>query len=352
MPTVIPNPEIQKDVEKANLRYVSDDSPGITRKGVGTSFYYVDRYGKRINDTSTLERIEKLAIPPAWESVWIAPFANGHIQATGRDEKGRKQYIYHEEWNRIMQENKFNKLLFFSEVLPTLRREIYEGMQERGLTQRRVLATIVWLLEKTYIRIGNQEYAKENDSYGLTTLRMKHVDVSGDTVKFEFRGKSGKEHEVEIEHPRVAKTIRKLEELPGYELFQYVDSDGNRRLIQSDDVNEYLKKITGEDITAKDFRTWGGTVYAGDALYELGPFETKTQEKKNIASAVKKVSQHLRNTTTVCRCYYIHPTVIETYEKKILIPHFDETKKKIDKKPQRLSFDEFAVTTLLQQYAK
>lgn len=342
--------KLEKDLKALSLRYISDDIPGITRQRKGQGFVYI-KNGEIIHDAHVKERIEKLAIPPAWEQVWICPTANGHIQATGRDEKGRKQYIYHEEWNKLMQQNKFNKMIFFGEVLPDLRREILAGMKDRGLTERRVISTIIWLLGKTYIRVGNEEYAEENQSYGLTTMRMKHVDVTGDTIRFEFKGKSGKFHQIEVEHPRVAKTIRKLEELPGYELFQYVDSDGNRHTIESNDINEYLKKLTGEHISAKDFRTWGGTVYAAENLYNIGPFDTKKDSLQKISEAVKKVSQHLGNTTTVCRTYYIHPTVIKSYEEKELIPYFEICKRDYSS-GIGLTRSEYSVHRLLKKYTK
>jgi len=342
--------ELKKELKAASLRYVSDDIPGITRQKKGKEFIYT-KDNKVIDDANVKERIEKLVIPPAWENVWISPTANGHIQATGRDEKGRKQYIYHEDWNKLMQQNKFNKMIFFGDVLPSIRREITAGMQERGLTQKKIISTIIWLLGKTYIRIGNEEYAKENQSYGLTTMRMKHVDVTGDTVRFEFKGKSGKFHSVEVENPRVAKTIKKLEDLPGYELFQYVDEEGERHTVASDDINDYLQKLTGEDISAKDFRTWGGTVFAAENLYNEGVFESKKEELEKISLAVKLVSKHLGNTTKVCRAYYIHPAVISAYEKKELIPYFQECKYDY-KNGIGLTRNEYSVHRLIKRYSK
>lgn len=339
------------DPKKAHLRYVSDTIPGFSRQKMGTGFTYFYTNGKRITDTEIRDRIEKLAIPPAWTDVWIDPHDYGHIQATGRDEKGRKQYIYHPEWNKLVQENKFQKLTAFGEVLPPLRRQIRDRIAERGLTKEKIIATIIWLLQKTFIRVGNPEYARENNSYGLTTMRPKHVDVVGDTIQFEFMGKSGKRHKVDVTHPRVARTIRKLEELPGYELFQYIDENGERHTVSSDDVNEYLKSETGEDFTAKDFRTWGGTVIGAESLFEIGGFTSKTAAKKNISQAVKEVSKELGNTTTVCRCYYIHPTVIASYEKEILIPHFEKVKQNNGDKPNELTIGEFATFTLLKKYA-
>ncbi len=345
------DPSVLQEAKKANLRYVSDTNPGISRKGAGQGFIFYDKNGNKVVDPETVGRIDSLVIPPAWTNVWISPLANGHLQATGRDEKNRKQYLYHPEWNRICQETKFDKITSLAELLPSLRREVRARLAENGLSKEKILATVVWLLQKTYIRVGNEEYAKENNSFGLTTLRMRHVDVIGDRIQFEFKGKSGKMHSVDIAHPRVAKTIRKLGELPGYELFQYVDDTGNRRLVTSEDVNDYLKSITGEEMTAKDFRTWGGTVIGAEALYSAGNFTTKTEAKKNISHAVKQVSEQLGNTTTVCRSYYIHPTVIESYQKQLLVPHFEEVRAQKDKKPSELTQAEFATVTLIKEHS-
>ena len=338
------------DPKKAHLRYVSDTTAGYSRQKMGNGFSYFYTNGKRIIDSVIRDRIEKLAIPPAWTDVWICSLDYGHIQATGRDEKGRKQYIYHPEWNKLCQETKFQKLTSFGEMLPALRRQIRDRIAERGLAKEKVIATVIWLLQKTFIRVGNPEYAKENNSYGLTTMKPRHVDVVGDTIQFEFMGKSGKRHKVDVTHPRVARTIRKLEELPGYELFQYVAEDGSRHTITSEEVNDYLKSATGEEITAKDFRTWGGTVIGAETLYDLGAFTSETNAKKNIVQAVKQVSLELGNTTAICRSYYIHPTVIESYEKEILIPHFELVRKNQEEKPNELTIGEFATFTLLKKY--
>jgi DNA topoisomerase-1 len=339
--------DLQLELKKHRLRYISDSIPGFTREKKGKDFVYRDTDGKLVNK-ETHDRLELLSIPPAWTDVWISPKQNGHIQATGRDEKRRKQYIYHEEWNKIRQENKFEKMIFFGDVLPTLRAEIEGALKEKILSPRKVLATVVWLLGNTYIRVGNQEYAKENQSYGLTTLREKHTEIIGNTVHFEFTGKSGIEHSVEVTHPQVVRTIRQLEDIPGYELFKYT-KDGEKHVVTSEEVNDFLQSITGEEITAKDFRTWGGTVLAGDKLYETGPFTSKTQAQKNITSAVKEVAKHLRNTPTVSRSYYIHPYIPESYNGNILIPHFEGYYKRKDLKTDYFSLDEYAVHELLKQ---
>jgi DNA topoisomerase I len=303
------------------IRYVSDESFCWMRQRHGNGFRYLTLDGDSLK-ADEVDRIKKLGIPPAWVKVKVCQNENGHIQAVGFDAKGRKQYIYHPAWAQKNQEHKFDKMVRFGEVLPTLRETMAGHMRQHTLTQERVLATIVWLLEHTFIRVGNKEYAEENHSYGLTTMREKHVTVEGNTVNFSFKGKSGIYHEVDISNPRVAKTIRQCLELPGYELFQYLDEAGERQSVDSQAVNEYLQAITGEELSAKDFRTWGGTTLAGDTLYKLGSPESKTAAEDAIRKAVKNVSQHLRNTATVCRKYYIHPVIVKSYEKDELVPHF------------------------------
>lgn len=344
-------PQLKEEVKKHHLRYISDATPGFTRIKKGKGFSYLDRDFKPISDQQTRERINKLRIPPAWTDVWISPIENGHLQATGRDEKGRKQYIYHEEWNTIRQENKFHKMIFMGNILPALRKTIEEHMHEKRLTPNKVLATVVWLLENTYIRVGNKEYVRENNSFGLTTLRSKHTDILGNTVHFSFTGKSGIEHEVDITHPRIARIIRQLENLPGYELFKYVEN-GQKHVVTSEDVNDYLKHLTGEEITAKDFRTWGGTVLAGSKLYEAGNFTSKREAQKKVTQAVKEVACHLRNTPTVSRSYYIHPYIPESYRQKILIPHFEEYMTQSDLDTTYFNPEEHAVHDLLKQQDK
>lgn len=299
--------------EDAGLRYVSDDQPGFSRRPKGEEFEYFDQKGKPIHDEQRLLRIKRLAIPPAWTDVWICPSPNGHIQATGRDARRRKQYRYHERWREIRNENKYDRLINFGKALPKIRRRLKKDLALSGLPREKVLATIVQLLEWSLIRVGNEEYARENKSFGLTTMQDRHVDVKGSKLRFRFRGKSGRQHEVDVTDRRVAKIVLKLQDLPGQDLFQYVDDEGDPHNITSQDVNEYLREITGEDFTAKDFRTWAGTVLAAIALSAAGEFETKKQAKANIKNAIEAVAKILGNTPAICRQCYIHPFVLETY---------------------------------------
>lgn len=304
---------LKEELKKINLVYVTDKRGGIMRQKIGKGFRYYDWAGQVITDEKTLERIKQLSVPPAWDNVWICSHSKGHLQATGYDEKGRKQYIYHEGWIKMCQENKFNRMVFFGGILPKIRRRVVFDMRLRGLPKRKVIATVVWLLEKTYIRVGNDEYAKDNNSYGLTTLRNRHVRIVGDKVKLEFIGKSGIKHVVSFSHPRISKIIKKCIELPGFELFQYIDEDGKREIVDSADVNEYLRNITGEDITAKDFRTWGATLLSASMLCKLGYGKDEKDLQKNIKEVIKVTASHLRNTPSVCKNYYIHPGIFRTY---------------------------------------
>lgn len=299
--------------EEAGLQYVSDERSAYTRRAKGKHFEYFDTDGKSIRDEQRLLRIKHLAIPPAWTDVWICPSPNGHIQATGRDARGRKQYRYHERWREVRNENKFDRLAQFAKALPNIRRRVARDLKLPGLQRRKVLATIVRLLERTFIRIGNEEYARENKSFGLTTLKNRHVKVKGAQVLFRFRGKSGRQHEVDVSDRRVAKVIGKCQDLPGQDLFQYVDDDGEVQNVTSQDVNEYLRQIAREDFTAKDFRTWGGTVLAAIALSRQEEFQTKKQAKSNIKTAICAVAELLGNTPAVCRKCYIHPVIVEAY---------------------------------------
>ena len=299
--------------EEAGLRYVSDDRPGYTRKAKADDFDWLDADGEPIRDEQRLLRIKRLAIPPAWTEVWVSPLANGHIQATGRDARGRKQYVYHDRWREVRDENKYDRIISFGQTLPKIRRRIARDLKLPGLPRNKVLATVVQLLERTFIRIGNEEYARENKSFGLTTMKDRHVEVKGAKLRFRFRGKSGREHEVDVTDGRIANIISKLQDLPGQDLFQYVDHDGKVRDITSQDVNEYLREITGEDFSAKDFRTWAGTVLTAIALNAQEQFETPKQAKSNINTAIKAVAKILGNTPAICRKCYVHPAVLENY---------------------------------------
>jgi DNA topoisomerase I len=297
----------------AGLRYVDDSQPGLHRRRAGKSFIVLDTRGRRVRDCETLRRVRHLAIPPAWTDVWICSSPDGHIQATGRDARGRKQYRYHPRWRTVRDETKYARALAFARALPALRARVEEDLGRPGLPREKVLATVVRLLETTFIRVGNEEYARHNKSFGLTTLRDDHVDVRGSTLRFNFRGKGGKRHEVGITDRRVARVVRRCQDLPGQELFQYVDDDGTRRTVDSADVNAYLREVTGEDFTAKDFRTWAGTVLAALALQELQVSPSATQAKKNVLRAVEAVARQLGNTPAICRKGYVHPGVIEAY---------------------------------------
>jgi len=295
------------------LRYVSDTSAGISRKRAGKGFVYTGPDGKRVRDPKELARIQALVIPPAWTAVWICPSANGHIQAVGRDAKGRKQYRYHARYRQVRDRLKFNRLALFCEVLPAIRQRIHKDLAKPGLPREKVLATVALLLETTFIRIGNEEYARTNKSYGLTTLRNKHVEISSDGVLFRFRGKSGQDHEVELNDRRLARIIQQCHDLPGQELFQYIDKEGQVCRIDSTDVNQYLREITGEEFTAKEFRTWSGTVLMARALDEGGAFDSDTEATHKVAAGVKAVAAKLGNKPATCRKYYVHPCVIESY---------------------------------------
>ena len=303
----------QDAAESAGLRYVSDERPGIRRKKVGTGFSYIRPDGSRLIDPDALKRIRALAIPPAWTEVWICLFPSGHIQATGRDAKGRKQYRYHARFREVRESTKYEHVVAFADALSSIRKTVREHMALRGLPREKVLATVVHLLETTLIRVGNDDYARQNNSYGLTTLKNRHVAVEKNEVRFRFTGKGGKQWSLRVRDRRVAKIIRACQELPGQELLQYIDEQGNCRDVMSTDVNKYLNEITGKDITAKDFRTWAGTVLAAMALSELESFDSAAQARRNLRSAIERVSARLGNTPTICRKCYIHPEVLNCY---------------------------------------
>src|ERR1700750_307110 len=299
--------------ESAGLRYVSDDRPGIRRKKAGSGFTYTRADGSRLTERDALKRIKVLAIPPAWTDVWICPFADGHIQATGRDAKGRKQYRYHARFREVRESTKYEHVVAFADELPSIREKVREHMALRGLPREKAVATVVQLLESTLIRVGNDEYAKQNNSFGLATLKNRHVAVDGNEVRFRFTGKRGKQWSLPVRDRRIAKIIKACQELPGQELIQYVDQEGNCRDVTSTDVNDYLREITGKDISAKDFRTWAGTVLAAMALKELESFDSAAQAKRNLRAAIEKVSARLGNTPTICRKCYVHPEVLSSY---------------------------------------
>jgi DNA topoisomerase-1 len=334
----------------AGLRYVHDSKPGITRERAGDAFRYLDAVGNIIDDPATLARIKSLAIPPAWTHVWICPYPNGHLQATGRDARGRKQYRYHPKWRTVRDDSKYERMLNFGKALPDIRREVDRALKLPGLPREKVLATIVYLLEATMMRIGNEEYARTNKSFGLTTLRSRHVRIDGSDVEFRFRGKSGVYHQVKVHDQRLARIIRRTRELPGQELFHYVDDDGTTRTVGSHDVNEYLRTITGEDYTAKDFRTWSGTVLAALALQEFEKFDSQAQAKKNIVRAIESVAEKLGNTPSICRKCYVHPAVLEAYlEGTVLEALRARTEQELVGDLHALQPEEAAVLAMLQQ---
>ncbi len=318
--TLLPAPAIQTlddpvaAARAAGLRYTPDVGPGITRRRAGKGWSYIDPDGAVIRDPQELQRIRALVIPPAWTDVWINPDPRGHIQATGRDARGRKQYRYHDEWRATRDETKFSRMIAFGEALPRIRARVAVDLELPGLPREKTLAIAVHLLDEALIRVGNAEYARDNGSYGLTTLRDDHVDISGSTVHFTFRGKSGKTHEINIRDRRVARIISRMQDLPGEHLFQYLDEDGTPHVIGSEDVNAYLQEIAGEAFTAKDFRTWGGTVLAARSLRDLGTFESQAAMRTNIVAAIDEVAARLGNTRAVCRSAYIHPAVLLGYE--------------------------------------
>jgi DNA topoisomerase-1 len=309
----VPNTDPPAAAKAAGLRYVHDDRPGIRREPARDGFRYLDAKGEPVEDEATLKRIKSLAIPPAWTVVWICPQANVHLQATGRDARGRKQYRYHPKWREVRDEVKYERMIKFGKALPQIRKEVDRALSLPGLPREKVLATIVYLLEATMMRIGNDEYARENKSYGLTTLRNRHVRIDGSEVEFRFRGKSGVYHDVKVHDRRLARIIQRTRDLPGQDLFQYLDEDGETHTVGSSDVNDYLRTITGEDYTAKDFRTWSGTVLAAMALQEFEAVDSDTQAKKNVVRAIESVAERLGNTPSVCRKCYVHPAVLDAY---------------------------------------
>jgi DNA topoisomerase-1 len=350
----MPHLEIVTDpvesAKSAGLRYVSDAKPGITRKRWRKGFRYFDAEGAQVRELETLARIKSLVIPPAWTDVWICTNPKGHLQATGRDARGRKQSRYHPRWREVRDETKYERMMAFGAALPTIRDRVERDLARPALPREKILAAIVRLMETTLIRIGNIEYAKQNQSYGLTTMRGKHVRVDGSTITFKFQGKSGVRHAVDITDRRLAKIIQRCQDIPGYELFQYVDSEGEHHTIDSADVNDYLREATEQYFTAKDFRTWTGTVLACTKLHEFDVFESESEAKKNVVEIVKSVAARLGNTPSVCRKCYIHPLVIEAYlsgafTKTIREQHSEES-------PAGLQWEETVLMKLMQRVLK
>jgi DNA topoisomerase-1 len=349
-PAAVDAAELVDPVESARaagLRYVSDLIPGIRRMRVGKGFRYTASDGRPIRDAETLGRIKRLAIPPAWTDVWICPDPRGHLQATGRDARGRKQYRYHPRWREVRDAVKYDHMLAFAQALPKIRERTDRDLERPGMPREKVLATVVRLLEETRIRVGNDEYRKENGSYGLTTLRNRHVNVIGAEVRFSFRGKSGKHHTIELHDRRMARIIRRFIEIPGQELFKYVDENGEAKAIDSADVNDYLREITGEDFTAKDFRTWAGTILAARFLRETAEVANSRGLKKQLLRAIARVAEELGNTPAVARKGYIHPAVIAAYLCGGLTP----ISEKDDPDPYRLSAEERSLLALLAKAA-
>jgi len=306
------NPQIT--AKAVGLRYAANSDKGYYRNKINGDFAYTDENGKKIRNKEILERIKKLVIPPAWENVWISPYENGHLQVTGIDAKGRKQYRYHANWNKIRNQSKFYRLRRFAAALPIIREQVDQDLNRKGLPYEKVVALVVKLIEMTNIRIGNEAYKKLYGSFGLTTLRDKHVKFEKTSISFEFKGKKGVNHKINLQSRKLVNLVRQCKEIPGQDLFQYYDDDGKHHTIGSGDINNYLKQITQEDFTAKDFRVWAGSVSALFAFQEIGPFETQTECKRKIVEVLDLVASKLGNTRTVCKKYYVHPTVIATYE--------------------------------------
>lgn len=337
----------------AGLRYVSDDQPGIRRVRAGKGFRFLDPVGNVVRDRGVLRRIRSLAIPPAWTEVWISVHAQGHIQATGRDDRGRKQYRYHPNWRRTRDESKYHRMIAFARALPGIRGRVEKDLSRRGLPRAKVLATVVRLLETTLIRVGHDEYARANQSFGLTTMHDRHARVSGASVHFAFRGKSGIRHTIDVRDRRLAAIVKRCRDLPGYELFQYVDDGGSPRDVKAEDVNEYLREVAGDDFTAKDFRTWAGTVLAARALQEIESFDSKAQAKRYIVRAIENVAKRLGNTSAVCRKCYVHPAVIDSYLDGSLVRTLRRrVERDIRTALPQLRPEEAAVLALLQERLK
>ena len=342
--------EAKAAAKAAKLHYVSDRKPGIRRERTDDGFTFFQPDGSAITDEAEIARIKKLAIPPAYTDVWICRDPQGHLQATGRDARGRKQYRYHPKWRVVRDEAKYGHMLVFGRVLPTIRAQVEKDLALQGLPRRRVLAAVVKLLEKTLARVGNEEYARDNKSFGLTTLRNRHTRVKGSRITFDFRGKHGIDHHVDLQDRRLANIVTRCRELPGQQLFQYIDADGERHSIGSDDVNDYLREVSGEDITAKDFRTWAATNLAAMALRELERFDSEAKNKKNVVHAVEAVAGLLGNTPSVCRKCYIHPAIFDGYLDGSLVEGLKaRADEALDDAQSGLTAEEVAVTAFLSR---
>ncbi|MBS1523291.1 MAG: DNA topoisomerase IB [Bacteroidetes bacterium] len=332
----------------AGLRYVADSMPGYTRKKSGKVFSFYDADGKLINDKELIHRFNRLVIPPAYTNVWISPYENGHLKFTGTDAAGRKQYRYHPEWNKLRSQSKYYHLRLFAEYLPAIRKQVDKDLAHQALDHDKVVALVIRIMELTSIRVGNESYKKLYGSYGLTTLMNKHVKIDGSYINFEFKGKKGIYQKVALHSRKLARLIQQCRDIPGKELFQYFDEDGNKRSIGSEDVNRYLKDITGEDFTAKDFRTWAGSVSALYAIKEAGEFDTVTECKKKIVSVLDEVAINLGNTRAVCKKYYVHPTVIKSYEEGTIFKYISELDKSKDINTAELNLAEKALMEILE----
>ena len=341
--------EHRKSAVRAGLVYVTDGIAGISRKRSGTGWTYYAPGGQRIQDAAVRKRLDSLAIPPAWTEVWICPSRDGHIQATARDARGRKQYRYHPSYREARDQSKFRRMLEFSEALPRLRERMEHDLRSTSLGRHQLLAAVVRLLDKTLIRVGNDEYARENHSFGLTTLRRRHVSVKGSTLRFSFRGKSGIEHSIAVNDLRLAHIVQRCQDLPGQEMFQYVDAFGRRQSVTSDDVNDYLREISGRDVTAKDFRTWGGTMLAALELRTMGRASSRSEADRNIIRAIDAVAERLGNTRAVCRKYYVHPGLLQAYHLGLTVPAPKPVRRRRERPEAALRRDEVAVLQFLQE---
>ena len=342
--------DVAAAIADEGLRYVSDAAPGYRRKRTGTSFTYYDKDGKRITDKAIVRRIKSIGIPPAYESVWICASPNGHIQATGLDARGRKQYRYHSKWRELREQTKYEHVMQFAAALPALRARVISDMKLTGLPREKVLATIVSLLEKTLIRVGNAEYAEKNKSYGLTTMRRKHVEIGRGVLRFDFTGKSGKQWNLQVQDKRIAAIVKRCAEIPGHELFKYLDGDGTSRTVDSGDVNGYIKDVTAADFSAKDFRAWAGTVLAALALSEFKKYDSQAEAKRNVVAAIEKVAKQLGNTPAICRKSYVHPEILGAYMSGELVKMLDaKIAQKFKRQYAKLTPDEIIVLAFLHK---